>query len=126
MLARHESYWVLASSHSLERENAYRITNTPDCDANALGSVHASADNLGVVVGRGTRNIELGDGDFLDVRSRDGVKGGLSGISLASLKMHLGSNPINCSWVGLVDPVDERNTSVDFGVRGVQVVVVNV
>jgi hypothetical protein len=42
------------------------------------------------------------------------------------LEMHLCADTVDGVGVGLVDPVDEAHQSVDLGVDGVQVVVVDV
>lgn len=48
-----------------------------------------------VVSGRGANNVELGDGDFRDTGSGEGVEGSSSIGTLASLKMGLGSDTID-------------------------------
>jgi len=46
---------------------AVLVRDTPDGDADALGDLEAGVHDGEVVVGRGARDVELGDGDLLNV-----------------------------------------------------------
>lgn len=67
------------------------VANTPDGDANALGSVEAGLDNGRVVVGRGVPDVELGDGNLGDSGRGELLQSALDGGAAALGDVCLGA-----------------------------------
>lgn len=102
------------------------VADTPDGNTDALGSVEAGTNNCGVIGSRSTRNVELCDGDFLNISSSHGSQGCLSTVSLATLKVGLGTNSVDGVGGGLINTVDEGDQSVQLSVNRVEIVIVDV
>ena len=102
------------------------ISDTPDGDANALGSVEAGAHNSDVVIGRCLSNIELSDGNLTDVSSCQRVQGSLGGAAHSRAQVHLSADTLDKAGVGRVDSVDESNNTSHLGVGGIEVIVIDV
>ena len=107
-------------------EKTYTVGDTPNRDPDALRNVQASLDDGNVVAGGCLGNIELSDGDLLDVGSGESAQGSLSCASLSTSQVSLTADTLDQARVGRVDSVDERNEAVQFGVDRVEVVIIDI
>jgi len=113
------------------RSPAVLVRDSPDGDSDALWDLEAGVHDSEVIVGGGTRNVELGDGNLLDVGRSESPQG--SGNtrgrvpSAGGCQVALGANAVD--WDTLSEPLVDLfdHTPGDFGVVGnVEVVVVDV
>ena len=88
--------------------------------------MEARTDDLGVVVGGGSSDIELSDCDFLHIGGSKRVQSLDESTALASLEMGLCADTVDSAGVGLVDTVDQVDHTSDFGIVRVEIVVVDV
>ena len=93
------------------------ISDTPNGDTDTLGSVQASLHDGDVVAGGCLGNIELSDGDLLDVGRCESVQGSLSRAALSAGQVSLTANTLDQARVGRVDSVDEGNQTSHLRVR---------
>lgn len=103
------------------------VRDTPDGDTNTLGDVEAGLGDGGVVVGGGSADVELGDGNLLDTRVGEGSESTLDLASGTGVKVSLRANAVDGN--ALAEPLlDGGNHALGDlgGAAGVEAVVVDV
>lgn len=103
------------------------VRYAPDGDTNALGDVEAGLGNGSVVVGGGSADVELGDGNLLHTRVGEGSESTLDLASGTGVKVSLRTNTVDGD--ALAEPLLDRGNHAlgDLGgAAGVEAVVVDV
>lgn len=103
------------------------VRDTPDGDTNALGDVEAGLGDGSVVVGGGSADVELGDGNLLDTRVGEGSESTLDLASGTGVKVSLRANTIDGNTLAKPLLDGGNHTLGDLGgAAGVEAVVVDV
>lgn len=71
------------------------VADTPDSDTDTLGDVEAGLGDGGVVVGRGSADVELSDGNLANTGADKSLKSALDLTSHTGVEMRLGADTVN-------------------------------
>jgi hypothetical protein len=110
------------------RQNpTYRISDSPDSDANTSRGIHTCLGHRGVVCSGRSLDVQLCDGDLLDARGGEGLEGAGDVAPLAGAQVGLAADAVD-GHAGRDPLLDVRDHARgQLGVRGrVEVVVVDV
>jgi len=107
-------------------KTTYRIGDAPDGDADALRGVKASTHNRDIFSRWRPNNFKASNGDLVDVGGSQGGQGGLGRSAPSTCQVHLSANTLDKARVGSVDSVDQVNEIIEFGVGGIEAIVIDV
>lgn len=107
--------------------STYRIAHTPNSNTNTLGLAQAPLGNSSIITRIVTLDIELRDGDLLDIGSSKRLNGSGKVVAASGADVALGADAVDGHAGGhpLVDMLDHAPGQLG-GVGAVEVVVVDV